>query len=114
MQNVTNVTRKVTLVMCVAWFASTTTDKQHNSTNNGGKGKNSSQAHFVELHLPLSPCIASDIVTVPDISAAQNPLPEHQVFVVRSENNKSLPVNATVKIHGRFIDVEVDTGAIFH
>ena len=49
--------------------------------------------------------------TTSDIAAAQNPLAEYQVLAVRSEYNKNPPVHVKVKIHGRFIDMEVDTGA---
>ena len=95
----------------VCGMLSSTTNKHRDSTDKGGKGKNSSQAHRVELHSPSSPSIASDIATDRDIAAAQNLLAEYQVFAVRSENNKSPPVHVTVKIQGRFIDMEVDTGA---
>ena len=59
--------------VCGMFASSSTTDKHRDSTDKGGKGKNSSQAHRVELHSPSSPSIASDIATDRDIAAAQSP-----------------------------------------
>ena len=97
--------------VCGMFVSGTIRDRHHDSTNERGKGKKLPKAHQVKFHVASNSSTAPDISAIPGTSTAEEPLAAYEVFTVHSEANKSPPVHATVKIHGKFLDMEVDTGA---